>query len=55
MQDKRAGDRRKKNKKITADRRKGPRRLVCGCGGKVDIIISGNIEKFVCLRCGKKL
>jgi hypothetical protein len=54
MQDKRANDRRKKNLKVKSERRMGPRRLVCVCGGKIDVkIVPGVSETFVCLRCGK--
>ena len=56
MQDVRKQDRRQKNKKVIPERRKGPMRLVCGCGGKVEAVIAKNgNESFVCLRCGKKL
>lgn len=56
MEDARKKDRRKKNKKNLPDRRMGPRRLVCGCGGKVEAVIANSgSESFVCLRCGKKL
>mgnify|MGYP000347911209 CR=1 FL=1 len=51
--EKRKSDRRKKNIKIKVDRRKGPRRLVCECGGKIEVILNKNKHKFVCLRCGK--
>lgn len=55
MQDKRNNDRRKKNIKITADKRKGPRRLVCGCGGKIEVKTGPGLKDgFVCLRCGKE-
>lgn len=53
MFDKRKGDRRKKNIKVKIERRKGPRRLVCVCGGKIEVIIDNGKHKFVCLRCGK--
>lgn len=54
MKDTRKTDRRKKNKKISAENRKGPRRLVCACGGMINPVIAKNKnEKFVCLRCGK--
>lgn len=54
MKDKRKLDRRKRKNKATTERRMGPRRLVCGCGGKIEVIIAKNgEEKFVCLRCGK--
>lgn len=51
--EKRKIDRRKKNIKTKFERRKGPRRLVCACGGKIDVIINKNSHKFLCLRCGK--
>jgi hypothetical protein len=55
MKDIRTKDRRKKARAITPDRRKGPRRLVCVCGGKVEVILGkNNNDKFVCLRCGRK-
>jgi hypothetical protein len=55
MNDKRKHDRRSKAKNVSEERRKGPRRLVCSCGGKVEVIIAKNkAESFVCLRCGKK-
>ncbi len=54
MKDNREKDRRKKKSSVKADRRKGPRRLVCGCGGKIEVVIpSAGKEKFICLRCGK--
>jgi hypothetical protein len=56
MEDKRSKDRRKKKKPVIKERRKGPRRLVCDCGGKIEVILSkASNEKFVCLRCGKKI
>ena len=56
MQDARKKDRRTKNKKPVAERRKGPRRLVCGCGGKVEAVVGKKgVEMFICMRCGKKL
>ena len=54
MLDKRKADRRKKNIKVKIERRKGPRRLVCDCGGKIEIFFNNYKHKFVCLRCGKK-
>ena len=55
MDDKRAVDRRKAKKTVKADKRKGPRRLVCACGGKIDIkILKADKHKFVCARCGKE-
>ncbi|MCE5300883.1 MAG: hypothetical protein LLG37_08460 [Spirochaetia bacterium] len=55
MEDNRSKDRRKKNKVVKNDRRKGPRRLTCVCGGKVDIVsVHTGKDNFVCLRCGKK-
>lgn len=51
--EKRKSDRRKKNYKVKTERRKGPRRLICDCGGKIDVIINKNSHKFLCLRCGK--
>ena len=55
MADKRKTDRRNKSEKVPADRRKGPRRLTCDCGGKVDAEIKKDgSELFICLRCGKK-
>ncbi|HPD18676.1 MAG: hypothetical protein KA120_06670 [Candidatus Goldbacteria bacterium] len=51
--EKRKGDRRKKNVKIINERRKGQRRLVCDCGGKIEVLIDKNDHKFICLRCGK--
>jgi hypothetical protein len=51
--EKRKGDRRKKNVKIINERRKGQRRLVCDCGGKIEVVMDKNGHKFVCLRCGK--
>jgi hypothetical protein len=55
MNDKRKKDRRKKIIKPASERRKGPRRLICGCGGMIDAVISDSgKDKFVCLRCGKK-
>jgi len=51
--DKRKNNRRKKKIKVKIDRRKGPRRLVCDCGGKIEVIINKNSHKFLCLRCGK--
>jgi len=53
MKDTRKKDRRKKNLKVAADKRKGPRRLVCSCGGKVEVSDTAS-GCFVCLRCGKK-
>lgn len=54
MQDKRLNDRRKKSSKVKTDRRKGPRRLVCVCGGRIEIKMAPGVsESFVCLRCGK--
>jgi hypothetical protein len=56
MKDSRKTDRRIKNKKTAVDRRKGPRRLVCGCGGKVEAVVGKKgVELFICMRCGKKL
>jgi hypothetical protein len=56
VKDKRKTDRRSKSKKVSADHRKGPRRLVCHCGGKVEAVVGKkNVELFICLRCGKKL
>lgn len=52
--DKRKQDRRQKNIKVKVERRKGPRRLVCNCGGKIEVIINKNNHQFICLRCGKK-
>jgi hypothetical protein len=55
MDDKRETDRRKKQIEVSTDKRKGPRRLVCTCGGKVEIVeMDDNKENFICLRCGKK-
>jgi hypothetical protein len=55
MQDKRNGDRRKKDTAVKTERRKGQRRLVCDCGGRIEPVIGPeNSESFVCLRCGKK-
>ncbi len=54
MHDKRKKDRRQKNIKVKTDRRKGPRRLTCDCGGKIEVIITDESHKFICLRCGKK-
>ncbi|MCX7699041.1 MAG: hypothetical protein N2114_06210 [Candidatus Goldbacteria bacterium] len=52
--EKRKEDRRKKKIKVKTDRRKGPRRLVCECGGKIEVIINKISHKFICLRCGKE-
>ena len=55
MDDNRSKDRRKKKIKTVSEKRKGPRRLVCGCGGKIEVKLSpGQKEGFECLRCGKK-
>ena len=55
MDDKRATDRRKTKIKPGTEKRKGPRRLVCACGGRIDIKLNpGSKESFECLRCGKK-
>jgi hypothetical protein len=55
MEDKRKIDRRKKKKSAAIERRKGPRRLVCDCGGRIEVIINKNGKgNFICLRCGKK-
>ena len=55
MDDKRAADRRKKKVKTAVDKRRGPRRLVCACGGKIEVILNPGLkERFECLRCGKK-
>ncbi len=55
MKDSRKNDRRKKNLKVAVEKRKGPRRLVCSCGGKIEISDSnGSDSCFICLRCGKK-
>jgi len=54
MLDNRKKDRRKKEIKVKAEHRKGPRRLVCSCGGKIEIIIKNGKGEFFCLRCGKK-
>ncbi|HPI02993.1 MAG TPA: hypothetical protein PLB12_11365 [Candidatus Goldiibacteriota bacterium] len=53
MDDKRAKDRRKKQVPVKNDKRKGPRRLTCDCGGKIEVKVSGS-DSFVCARCGKK-
>ncbi len=56
MRDKRSADRRKKNKPVGLDRRKGPRRLTCECGGKVEAVAGKKgVEMFICLRCGRKI
>ena len=55
MKDKRKKDRRKKCVKPAANRRKGPRRLTCDCGGKIEVIIKKKGgDTFTCARCGKK-
>ena len=54
MKDKRNKDRRRKKTPVKNDRRKGPRRLICGCGGLIEVTITGESEAFVCARCGKK-
>ena len=55
MDDKRSNDRRKKKVKVAAEKRRGPRRLVCGCGGKIEVKTGPGIkESFICLRCGKE-
>jgi len=55
MDDKRTADRRKKKVKTAVDKRRGPRRLVCACGGKIEVKINpGSAEQFECLRCGRK-
>jgi guanyl-specific ribonuclease Sa len=55
MNDKRKTDRRKKTKKVSTEHRRGPRRLVCGCGGRIDVVVGASgRHAFVCLRCGKK-
>lgn len=56
MNDKRKTDRRSTKKIVAVDHRKGPRRLVCDCGGKVEAVVGKkDVEMFICLRCGKKL
>jgi hypothetical protein len=56
MKDMRKKDRRKNSKPAAPERRKGPRRLVCGCGGKVEAVVGQKgVEVFICLRCGKKI
>ena len=53
--DKRKTDRRKVRKKKVNDRRKGPRRLTCSCGGKVDVmLVKKGKDLFICVKCGKK-
>jgi len=53
--DKRSDDRRKKNTKVKNDRRKGPRRITCGCGGKIEVkVVKSENGEFFCVRCGKK-
>jgi hypothetical protein len=55
MDDIRKTDRRKNNKEILQDRRRGPRRLVCGCGGIIEVRAAAKgRNSFICLRCGKK-
>jgi len=54
MIDKRKKDRRQKSIKVNKDLRKGPRRLVCSCGGKIDIKIINGKGEFYCVRCGRK-
>ncbi len=52
--EKRINDRRKKKVDVEVDRRKGPRRLTCECGGKIEVkIADAKSGEFVCLRCGK--
>ena len=53
MDDNRAKDRRKEQVKVSKDKRKGPRRLTCDCGGKIEVKVEGK-DSFVCARCGKK-
>ncbi|MFP4467034.1 MAG: hypothetical protein ACLFP1_08285 [Candidatus Goldiibacteriota bacterium] len=53
MEDKRKSDRRTDEKPVSEDKRKGPRRLTCECGGKIDITADEK-NLFVCVRCGKK-
>jgi DNA-directed RNA polymerase subunit RPC12/RpoP len=53
MDDNRAKDRRKNHVPINKDKRKGPRRLTCDCGGKIEVKVEGK-DSFVCARCGKK-
>ena len=53
MEDNRTNDRRKKTKPVAVNKRKGPRRLTCGCGGKIDVKTDCK-DSFVCARCGKK-
>jgi hypothetical protein len=53
VDDNREKDRRKKEKPVPLNRRKGPRRLTCDCGGKIEIALNEK-ENFVCARCGKK-
>lgn len=55
MSDKRSDDRRKKAATVKEDRRKGPRRITCTCGGKVEAEVKKDGSGvFTCLRCGKK-
>ncbi len=55
MDDKRTTDRRKKKKDTAVEKRKGPRRLTCACGGKIEVrLFPGTKESFECARCGKK-
>ncbi len=53
MLENRKSDRRKKEIKAKPERRKGPRRLVCSCGGKIEIKLKNGKGEFFCLRCGK--
>jgi hypothetical protein len=53
VDDNREKDRRKKDKPVPLNRRKGPRRLTCDCGGKIEVVINEK-DNFVCARCGKK-
>ena len=55
MSDKRKKDRRQVKKRVKKNRRKGPRRLTCTCGGKVEVMtVKKGDDLFVCVRCGKK-
>jgi hypothetical protein len=53
MKEKRKKDRRKKQKPVMEERRSGPRRITCDCGGKIDVVTTKVSYKYVCLRCGR--